>query len=105
MSSTAGVDEYISGISLDSKIKAIQLWQFLGSKVLFRLSCASFGENVCSCGIHIEYSTYISNLGIKCMTPKPSKYNLSDYPIHDIVHDGYEYNKKFLNGCHKLIFT
>ena len=44
----AGLNGYIYGISPDKHIKAIQLWQFLGCKVLFRLSMLSNGQFVCA---------------------------------------------------------
>ena len=84
----AGVNNYISGISSDKHIKSIQLWQFLGCKILFRLSSLSYGQFVCKqCGLHTEDN-------IKCTNKIPSTYDLSEYPIQNIVSDGYTFNKK-----------
>lgn len=104
MTTFAGVDNYISGVSSNTSIKNKQLWHYLTGKVLFRLSCMSNGQYVCHCGMHTEYSIEIQKLGLICKDQR-KKVDLSEYPIHDIVHDGYEFNKQNLNGCHKLIFT
>lgn len=85
MSLKAGVNNYISGISSDPKTKATQLWQMLGSKVFFRLSCEKKGQHVCECGTHTEYPIEFTRLGFKCSAPKTR--NLSEYPIPNLVKD------------------
>jgi hypothetical protein len=98
----AGVNNYISGISSDKHIKSIQLWQFLGCKILFRLSSLSYGQFVCKqCGLHTEYPC---EYNIKCTNKISSTYDLSEYPIQNIVSDGYTFNKKKIKDCHKHIF-
>ena len=96
----AGKNNYISGISSDKKTKVIQLWQFLGCKILFRLSLLSHNQTICDiCGNHTKYP-----YEIKCKMKKTTKYNLSEYPIFDIVHDGYTYNYYNLKGKYKYVF-
>jgi hypothetical protein len=98
----AGLNGYIYGISPDKHIKAIQLWQFLGCKVLFRLSMLSNGQFVCAqCGLHTEYP---SEYNMKCYNKTPLKYNLEEFPVENIVLDGYTFNKHNISGCHKYVF-
>lgn len=98
----AGVNDYISGISSNKHIKAVQLWQFLSSKILFRISLISNGQFVCKqCGLHAEYPCQFN---IKCTNKISSEYNLEEYPIQNIVSDGYTYNKEQIVGCHKFVF-
>jgi hypothetical protein len=96
---SAGYNGYISGISSDKRIKAIQLWQFIGSKIFFRLSLLSNNQKVCKiCGIHSEYPFTI-------LCKKNESYDLSEFPITNLSVDGYTYNYKRLKGCHKDIFA
>ena len=99
---SAGVNGYISGISSDKHIKAVQLWQFLGSKILFRLSSLSQGYSVCNqCGLHTEYPCAYN---MKCKNKKPHIYDLTEYPIQKIVSDGYIFHKNNIKGCCKYVF-
>ena len=98
----AGVNNYISGISSDKHTKAVQLWQFLGCKILFRLSVLSQGHFVCKqCGLHTEFPC---ELNMKCTNKIPSLYDLTEYPIQNIVSDGYTFDKNNIKDCHKYIF-
>ena len=98
----AGIGNYISDVSSDPKTRAIQLWQFLGGKVLFRLSCLSQGYQVCNtCGNHTKYPKEFDNV-FQCYPT--AKYSLREYPIHDIVNDGYTYDHNNLKDCHMLVF-
>ena len=98
----AGVNNYIFGISTDKHTKARQLWQFVGCKILFRLSCLSHGQFVCKqCGLHMEYPC---EFNMKCTNKIPSVYDLTEYPIQNIVSDGYCFNKHNIKGCHKYVF-
>ena len=96
---SAGINGYISDVSENPNIRAKQLWQFLGGKILFRLSCLSKGETVCSCGIHTIHPL----INLHCFG-KPSKYSLQEYPCN-IATDGYTYDYKYLKGCHTIIFS
>lgn len=93
----AGENNYISDVSEDSHIRAKQLWQFLASKIFFRLSCLSQGQSLCPCGTHTIYPFITS----PCFG-KPSKYSVADYPCN-IASDGYTYDYDYLSGCHELI--
>lgn len=95
----AGKNNYIADVSDDSYIRAKQLWQFLTGKILFRLSCISQGQIICSCGIHTVYPF----IDIPC-TYKQSGYTLLDYPCN-IKNDGYTYNYFNLKGSHKFVFN
>ena len=98
----AGINGYIEGISENPKIKAIQLWQFLGFQIFFRLSSLSNYQKVCNvCGNH---TIYPSEFNITCIR-KTKKYDLSNFPIPNISKDGYSYNKKNLKGCYKNVFN
>ena len=96
---SAGYNGYISGISSDNRIKAIQLWQFLGSKIFFRLSLLSNNHKVCKiCGIHGEYP-------FEFLCKKRESYDLSDFPVTNLNSYGYTYNYEHLKDCHKNIFV
>ena len=95
----AGKNNYISGASYDRKIRAKQLWQFLASKIFFRLSCLSKGHSVCHCNTHVIFPFY----NVQCRG-KQSKYSVSNYPCN-IATDGYTYDYSNLKGCHKKIFS
>ena len=93
----AGHNGYISGMSSDKKIRAIQLWQFLASKIFFRLSLLSNNKKVCEkCGTHTEFP-----FELDC--EKIQRYHLSEYPVPNLHSDGYTYNYKNLKGCHKKV--
>ena len=93
----AGVNGYIHGVSSDTRTKATQLWQFIGTKIFFRLSCLSRNQSICKkCGTHTEFP-----FAFPCT--KPEKYDLSEYPIRNIFSDGYTYNYSKLKGCHKFV--
>jgi len=96
---SAGKNGYISDVSELPHVRAKQLWQFLASKIFFRLSCISQGQSVCRCGTHAIFPFF----DIPC-SGKPSSYTLSEYPC-DIATDGYTYNYSNLNGCNKIIFS
>lgn len=100
---SAGVGEYITGLSPDPSIKAKQLWQFFCGKVCFRLSTISNSQEVCKvCGTHTKYPR---NWNINCTTPISTKrWDLSGYPTLNIATDGYTYNKNNLKDCHKRIW-
>ena len=93
----AGHNNYISDVSEDSKVRAKQLWQFLASKIFFRLSCLSQGQSVCRCGTHITLSFF----DIPC-PGKLSSYTVIDYPCN-IATDGYTYDYSKLRGCHRYV--
>ena len=95
----AGQDNYISDVSEDSNVRAKQLWQFLASKIFFRLSCLSQGNSVCHCNTHITLPFY----DIHC-PGKPTSFTVSNYPCN-IATDGYNYNYSNLKGCNKIIFS
>lgn len=96
----AGYNGYIHGISSETRIRAIQLWQFLASKIFFRLSLLSKNRNTkfCKmCGTHAEFPFQLNCIKI-------DEYDLSSFPIQNISSDGYTYNQNHLWGCHKLVF-
>ena len=96
---SAGHNNYISDVSEDSNVRAKQLWQFLASKIFFRLSCLSQGHSVCHCNMHITLPFY----DIHC-PGKQSNCSVSNYPCN-IATDGYSYDYSNLKGCNKIIFS
>ena len=62
----------------------------------------SSGQFACKqCGLHTEYPC---EFNMRCTTKIPSTYNLEEYPIQNIVSDGYTYNKDHIVGCHQFVF-
>jgi len=99
---TCGVNGYIQDVSDDSNVRAKQLWQFLASKIFFRISCMSNGQFVCNkCGTHV----YIPEIGNLFCQEKPKQYTLQDYPVENIAKDGYEYNYKNMKNINKYVFS
>ena len=41
---------------------------------------------------------------MKCYNKTPLKYNLEEFPVENIVLDGYTFNKHNISGCHKYVF-
>ena len=92
---TAGVEGYIKDVSRDPAVRSRQLWQYIASKVFFRLSAYSQGQYVCeTCKTH----TYLPQLGNIFCSGNTATHTSSvfDFPIQNISKDGYDYNYEFL---------
>ena len=96
----AGKDNYIDGVSKDSHIKAKQLWQFLTSKVLYRILLISQGHKVCDvCGCHAQMPPIFN------YTCEPiNTYTVEDFPEDNLALN-YRSNTYSIKGCHKLVFS
>ena len=100
---TAGIDGYIQDVSNVPAVRYRQLWQYIASKVFFRLSAYSHGQYVCeTCKTH-TYFPQLGNIFCSGLDKKYMNVSLADFPIDCIHKDGYDYNYDSLNNSHKFI--
>jgi hypothetical protein len=92
-----------TGLSSHAQTRATQMWQFVGTRVLFHLSQASKDKKICRiCQNHTEYPREWEYI---CIDKKPNKvYCLEEYPVDNILKDGYSFNRKGLKDSHKRVF-